>query len=474
MHKAKLERLKKDIEHPDPSKRRYAAEALAEGDERAVFPLIKALRDTNLGVQDAAMRSLMRMKNETTAYMVLPLLREDAFLRNTAFIILREMGTLAIPLIRTLLKDKDDDVRKFALDLIYYIRHCDYPDQLLEMLKSDPNPNVRASASKTLGILNFHEAIPHLVSALHDEEWVSFSALEALTLLKDKNSVVPIAALTESPSEAIRLAALEALGKIGSDAVQKPLLDHISKSTGFEKRAALISLVQIGTIPHLPEISDELIDMLITGEWDEKFVAIKGLLILREERAIYHMIDMAGSLDYSVPDRDEKIHAIKEAVSSFGCCSALTKTLEDEKLKYRGKSLVIEIAGDLKCNAAVDTLIKLIKSASRDIRRSSIQSLGNMDCTEARDHLVEAIRDHDSHVRKSAVVALGKIREMSSFEPLMKLLQNEVYYDVIDEIVRSLLRINTTLFLSRTSELNSRLREIAARQASYSNPEISC
>ena len=159
MHTAKLARLIKELSHHDPSKRRFAAEALAEGDERAVYPLIKALRDDNFGVQDAVTHSLMSIKNEVTAYMMLPLLREDAFLRNTALIILREMGNFTIPLLIVLLNDKDDDVRKFALDLIYDIQYCNYPDKLVEMLKNDPNANVRAAAAKALGILNYKQAI---------------------------------------------------------------------------------------------------------------------------------------------------------------------------------------------------------------------------------------------------------------------------------------------------------------------------
>ncbi|MBC8554894.1 MAG: HEAT repeat domain-containing protein, partial [Candidatus Brocadiales bacterium] len=84
MHTSKLKSLINKLGSTDPSVRRASAESLSEGDERAIYPLIKSLRDDNLGVQDAAMRSLMAIKGETTAYMVLPLLRENALLRNTA------------------------------------------------------------------------------------------------------------------------------------------------------------------------------------------------------------------------------------------------------------------------------------------------------------------------------------------------------------------------------------------------------
>jgi len=114
----RLKTLIRDLSHADPSKRYAAAEGLTCSDERALYPLIKALRDENAGVQDAAMRSLISLGGEVTAYMVIPLLRDLPYLRNTALIILKAIGTASIPLLRPLLSDKDDDVRKFAIDLI--------------------------------------------------------------------------------------------------------------------------------------------------------------------------------------------------------------------------------------------------------------------------------------------------------------------------------------------------------------------
>ena len=91
MNSRKLSRLLHDLVDGDATRRRAAADSLAEADERAVYPLIRALRDESPGVQDAAMRSLSGIGGETTAYMTLPLLREDACLRNIAII----MFTLA-------------------------------------------------------------------------------------------------------------------------------------------------------------------------------------------------------------------------------------------------------------------------------------------------------------------------------------------------------------------------------------------
>lgn len=156
----------------DPSMRRAAAEALGDSDERAIYPLIKALRDENTGVQDAAMRSIIAIGGDVTAYMAIPLLREGPFLRNTARIILRQVGRQSAPLLRPLFADKDDDIRTFAVDLIADIGWCDYPREIVRMLETDQNQNARTAAARALGLLDYREGLPALIAALKDNEWV--------------------------------------------------------------------------------------------------------------------------------------------------------------------------------------------------------------------------------------------------------------------------------------------------------------
>ncbi len=416
----------------------------------------------------------MEIKGESTAYMMLPLLREDAFLRNTALIILREMGKVTVPLLIILLKDKDDDVRKFALDLIYDIQYCEYPEKLVEMLIDDPNANVRATAAKVIGVLQYKEAIPELINALKDEEWVCFSVLEALADLREEDSVGAIAALLNSPLETIRFAAIEALGKISSLKAEKPLLEHISKTDGLERRALIKSLVQIGFITSIPGISDVLIDMLKNDDWEEKLIAIKGLTVLKEKKSIYHMVDTAGSFDLSVPENEEKVYIIKEAIQSFSCENSLLDILNSQSMGYRGRIIAVEIIGDLKCKKTVPTLIKLLKNEYSNVKRSIIRSLCKIGGDKAKECLIEAINEHDSHVRKAAVTALGKIGDMAAFEPLMKMLHNEKYDDLIDEFIKSLLNINSTLFLSRINEFNDNIKESAERYAECLNSGVTC
>lgn len=465
----KLTGLIKALASPDPGTRRSAAEALSEGDERALYPLIKTLRDNNPGVQDAAMRSLISIGGEITAYMVLPLLRDDAYSRNTALIILKEIGAEAIPLLYSLLSDKDDDVRKFVIDLITESGQCNYPEAVANLLSIDPNPNVRAAAAKAVASMRYAEALPALTSALKDEEWVCFSALEALATMKEALSaeaIKSIASLLENPSDAVRFAVIEALGNIGSPLSSEALLSRLSVVEGFEKAEIIKSLVQTGLAPDVPIIAEGLMEMLRDNEWEDKLIALKGLTELKFDKAIPTIIDVAGALDISEPENEERLFIIKDALRSFGCADALLDIISDPSARYRGKTLAIDVAGDLGCSKAVPYLISLLGIDIKDVRRASIRALNEIKDDKATQAVTQAIEDYDSYIRKMSVSALGRIADKASFDPLLKTLQREVYNDVMEELVVTLLRIDAKALASHIAEFSNEVKEIIGRYAS--------
>jgi len=460
-----LSTIIQNLVDPEPSMRRIAAEALSEADERAIYPLIHLLHDDNAGVQDAAMRSLVAIGGEVTAYMTLPLLREGPFIRNTARLILRQIGYPSVPLLRPLLGDKDDDIRTFAVDLIADIGSCDYADEIVRLLETDPNQNVRASAARALAVLDYRAGLPALIASLRDNEWVCFSSLESLALMKDKTSVDPILALLGNPSETIRYAVIEALGKIGSSRSTGPLIARLPKSNDIEKGAIIRSLVQIGITPAMAEVADVLMEMFSKGEWEERLVALTGLSELKFKRAIPVILDVAGALDPSDPENEEHLFAVKQALLKFGCMHALLSVLEDPGIKYRGKVVAAEVVGELQCAEAVPSLIGLLSVDLRDVRRAAVLALANIRGDEALTVLRKCIDDRDGHVRSAAIIELGRMGDQPSAEHLLRHINVENYRDVLEETIRALLRIDARLLFSNLPVLSSEVRELVARYA---------
>lgn len=464
-----LSSLIRRLEDPDPSERRAAAEALADGDERAVYHLIQALRDENPGVQDAAMRALIAVGGEPTAHMVIPLLRENAFLRNTAVIILKQIGAPAVPLLRPLFGDKDDDVRKFALDLISDIGQCGYPKEIVRMLEADPNPNVRAAAAQAIGVLGYREGLSALVAALKDEEWVCFMALEALATLNDESTLDPIGQIPATASEAVRCAAIETLGKMGSPRASGILLSRLPQATDLEKPAIVKSLVQVGITPAMAEAADLLRGMLQNGDWDDRLIALRGLVDLRHEQSIPLILETAGSLDPSEPQSDERLQTIKFGLMKFGCSERLLASLSDPSLRFRARVIAAEVIGELRCPRAVPELIGLMNNSVRDVRRACARALADMPTDETQQLLRGAVDDHDGHVRRAAVNALGTIGDKQSVEPILQLIEIERYRDVQEDAVKAALAIDASMVAGRLTAAAPAVRELVARHCRDKN-----
>jgi HEAT repeat protein len=458
-----LSTIIRDLAAPDPSERRIAAETLATADERAIYPLIQSLRDENPGVQDAAMRSLIAIGGEVTAYMTLPLLRESPFLRNTARIILSQIGTTAVPLLRPLLADKDDDIRTFAVDLISNIGSCEYPEEIKRLLEMDPNQNVRASAAKALGVLGYRNGLQALIGALKDSEWVCFSALESLSVINDDACIEPILVLLQNPSDTARYAAIETLGEIGSNRAIASLISLLPKSNDIEKTAIVKSLVQIGMTPAMAEVADLLVELFMKGDWDDRLLALKGLADLRYEQAIPAILDSAGALDPSAPESEDRLAAVKQALIRFGCAPPLIASLADPAVRFRAKTIAIEVIADLRCQEAVRPLLQIMDGDLREVRRSAALALAEMPGEEALQALRKCIDDRDGHIRNVAFSALGRIGDHTSFDHVFRHLDLENYQDVLEETVKALLMIDAERLFSYLNVLSPKVKEIIGR-----------
>uniref|UniRef100_A0A7C4AIG0 HEAT repeat domain-containing protein n=1 Tax=Thermodesulfovibrio aggregans TaxID=86166 RepID=A0A7C4AIG0_9BACT len=461
------------LNDPEPSERRKAAEELAQADERAVYPLIKALKDSNTAVQEAATQSLiyiglkdnlMLNSGEFVTYMVIPILREEeAYLRNTAILIIKEIGHKAPHLIIHLLKDKDPDIRKFALDLLSEIKRGFNPSVILPLLK-DKNSNVRASAARVIGEHGYREGIPALIDSLKDEEWVVFYVLHALAQLKAEQAIDAIGELLLSTdSLLIRAEAIDTLGKIGSKKVAEPLLKYFPLATKDEKKEIVKALIAIGIIPDGQNLKEEILSIFKEQEWDEKHIALKGIKLTNLTEAVPFIVEEAGALDPSCFDYEEKIQVLQETLLSIDSEEELISLIEKNKLKYRAKAFVIETLGKLRSKKAIPILIRLLDDVKRDIRIASAKALGEIGDREASQPLIKkTIEDEDANVRKAAIKALGIIRAPEAYKVLIKALDREIYPDIIETIVSALISIDQEKFLKNLKSYKREIKQALA------------
>jgi HEAT repeat protein len=181
-----------------PDVRMRAARALGQLDTRtSIKPLIEALQDPNrwsaLRIADILAGMGSSAADELSeSFNTLPIKARVAAVDCLG----RAKSQRAPVLLLKLLSDPDRDIRARASHSLGLIGDPNFTPDLLKALK-DPEWPVRAMAAKALGKLGRPEAVPALAEALSDKEWwVRINAAEGLKSMGEKGLDALIGALS--------------------------------------------------------------------------------------------------------------------------------------------------------------------------------------------------------------------------------------------------------------------------------------
>ena len=180
---------------------------------------------------------------------------------------------------------------------IRYQHYLDTPTALTYAVRESPSAAVRAeaasvlrkySAAQALGRIRDTSSVPNLIGALQGEHvMVSEAAVVALGALADRRAVSPLAALLRrSRPSPLRVAAAEALGRIGDSEAVPALAETV------RERAGPVSYAALGALGHLQGV-DALLPFLADSEFGS-FVAGE-LGDLHDRRAITPLSDALRS-----------------------------------------------------------------------------------------------------------------------------------------------------------------------------------
>lgn len=231
----------------DLETRQAAAVALGRiGDRRARGPLVAALQDPELAVVAAG--ALARIGDRDAFDALLPLLGSpDLATRQAAVAALNSIGHPDMPRqIANLIDSPDPLVRESALKIAGYFGYANCVEQVLRCCRDedeavrraaldglssfdDPralpllfnalereSPTLRAVAAAALSRVPTEAAIDALARALRDPDpWVRYAALRSLgTLADERMSPAVLRLLHDDPAPQVRLAAVEAIGRL--------------------------------------------------------------------------------------------------------------------------------------------------------------------------------------------------------------------------------------------------------------------
>jgi beta-lactamase regulating signal transducer with metallopeptidase domain len=180
---------------------------------RIVQALIGALKDTNVEVRRAAVRSIGNFEDRS-----------------------------AIPALREALRDSDAEVRAHAVEALGDMHDAASADAIAALIK-DPNRDVRSHAIEALTDLELDAAPTALLDALRDSDpEVRHQAVHAVGHFQDARAVPMLRTLLDDPNGDVREGAVEALGEIRNEAAIQALIVALKAKDPKVRQAAADAL----------------------------------------------------------------------------------------------------------------------------------------------------------------------------------------------------------------------------------------
>jgi HEAT repeat protein len=234
------------LRHKDPTVQYDAAEALGDiGDERAVEPLLAALKnDETGGVRWKAAEALSKLGPPSVAGLIGALQHDDDDVRWKAAIALGEIGDpQAIPSLINVLSDNDRFVRSRAAYALSMMGEAAV-DPLIHALR-EGDGNLRWGAAIALGKIQNPRAIGPLIHALADKyENVRAESAAALAAI-GKPALGPLLQILKFSDGAVRLEIVTALGELHDTGAIQPLIQLLDTADEDERKAIADALDEI-------------------------------------------------------------------------------------------------------------------------------------------------------------------------------------------------------------------------------------
>jgi putative membrane-bound dehydrogenase-like protein len=332
-------------------------------------------------------------------------------------------GALFLPFLR----DADPEVRAQAAKMIGDMRYAPAGDALIPLLK-DPAPRPRFFAAEALGRIAYRPAVQPIIEMLkeNDDRDVYLRGGGTLALARI-GEAAPLVALADSPSRALRIAAVVALRRMKDPGVARFLQDGdeyivteaaraINDDGSIE--AAIPALAALLETTH--STNEALLRRVInanlrlgTPEAARRVAAFAARAGSPEEMKV-DAIEVLGVLPKPSPlDRVDGIyHGVVERDSSIAraaveplVASLLASGSENVKVA------LLETVGRLRLESAAPALLARVRGdASPQVRVAALRALQAMGSAQVEEALRASLADRDPSVRMTALELLPALR----------------------------------------------------------------
>jgi HEAT repeat protein len=350
---------------------------------------------------------------------------ENSIARNAAMQALADGGERSVPALVKALRSPDADVVLFSLGVLGRTRDRSAIPHIIPLLEDD-NLNVAQAAIEALANLRASVAVDALVRTLRRDPWLQFAAIQALGEIGDARSVQALAPLLSE--EGLREVVVEALGRIGTrealGVLAKLLRDTLDSDGFLDCLRALGDLLDqqpddgsLGSVTAWAElgsagaadVQDRLARILATPvaqgtrgqeEIDLKRAAatiVRALML----RSLYVHLIRAGENERL----RERLRFCAVAIGAeIG--PMIVAALKDANPNVR--AFACECAGTLALHAATPSLLTLLADAAANVRASATLALSRLQYLAVIPTLVALLDDASPSVADAAEEALSR------------------------------------------------------------------
>ncbi|MCX5810666.1 MAG: HEAT repeat domain-containing protein [Proteobacteria bacterium] len=371
--------------------------------------LIKALKEGDSFDKEKAIETLVAFPDKTVIEQVIPLLDGNVTqARMSAWEVLKKVGHHNIEAVAALLDHESEDIRVYAAEILGTLKEKSTLPQLIKKIH-DESPNVRNVVCIALGSFNDEIAVDALLEALHDDDWIAFSAIEALGKTGNERAVKPLLAVFKDGSEEVSLAACEGLMGFNDEKIKNEIFD-ILKRWEPDKRGIFVDIildkVDDETFGNMKErMGQEVFEHLfnsVRNDTGKPVSLIRLLAHFRRTEACDAILYVLSSMN---PDDEE----YTEVLNVFAHLSDVWK----DRIAYyveQNEGYVMPVIESCKIagvEIAEALLLKIFLATSMEVKREIIKNLPVFLKGGGLSVIKEAIKDPDGHVRGDALTVIG-------------------------------------------------------------------
>ncbi|MEG8945613.1 HEAT repeat domain-containing protein [Rosettibacter firmus] len=396
------------------------------------------------GVRNAATLLILNHRPiDAPTYLVPFISSPDIAIRNLAGEILAKLGDLSIDALIEYNHDRNDDDKKFIIDLLGIIASPKAINHIIEILSTTDNDNVILACIEALGNIRYEDSIDILLLFYERNELYRPTVVEALGKIGSQKALDFLISKFNTEDELTKYSILESLGYIGDVNTYFFLLEQVMNIHGPLVWPLITSLFLLKEkynldIPFDDKMKSLLMYTLKEGTAEHKKIALSLINVFSDKDILIASLKYLGE-DYEL---DEIIRS--KAINNINFVFDEIPKLLNEKpenvlhilnlllsaIEHLVNTNYLRQISLMSIRNIIHSVSEYLNHPDEEVRRASMEIIFNLDSDSAFLFIDSMINDENIWNKLRLIELLGNIDKPESTNALIRLSNDE------DEMVK--------------------------------------